>query len=186
MPALPAASWPGRLLLVRTNGGAECLFVEYTLNGAPQRIDDIDFLIETICANVPTIHWARLQESPPLFRDAKGHVLFLGDASHGMVPTPGQGATQAVEDAGVAADLLLKRVTTGGARSLAVPEVLPEVLREFESLRAERVRITSGPRTAIPVPQNAKSPTVMAGLSARITTTIRWLPDLGSNQGPAD
>ena len=111
-------------------------------SGAPS--PQCRWLIDTICANVPAIHWARLQESPPLFRDDKGHVLFLGDASHGMVPTLGQGATQAVEDACVAADLLLKRIAAGGARGRAVPdmrpEVLPGVLREFESLRAERVR----------------------------------------------
>ena len=35
-------------------------------------------------------------------------------------------------------------------------------------------------------PQNAKGPTVMAGPSARIATKIRWLPDQGSNLGPAD
>ena len=94
------------------------------------------WLIGTICANVAAIHWARLQESPPLYMDDKGHVLFLGDASHGMVPTLGQGATQAVEDACVAADLLVKRIAAAGPTAVSVPAVL----REFEQLRAERVR----------------------------------------------
>ena len=35
-------------------------------------------------------------------------------------------------------------------------------------------------------PPNAKSPTAMAGLSARTATKIGWLLDLDSNQGPAD
>jgi salicylate hydroxylase len=96
------------------------------------------WLIDTICANVSAIHWARLQESPPLYRDGNGHVLFLGDASHGMVPTLGQGATQAVEDACVAADLLTQRITSAGTESADL--VMPDVLREFEHLRAERIK----------------------------------------------
>ena len=103
-------------------------------SGAPSA--QCRWLIDTICANVAAIHWARLQESPPLYMDDKGHVLFLGDASHGMVPTLGQGATQAVEDACVAAELLVKRIAAVGPAAVSVPAVL----REFEQLRAERVR----------------------------------------------
>ena len=103
-------------------------------NGVPSA--QCRWLIDTICANVPAIHWARLQESPPLYADQNGHVLFLGDASHGMVPTLGQGATQAVEDACVAADLLTKHIAAAGADAAAVPALL----HEFEELRAERVR----------------------------------------------
>lgn len=33
-----------------------------------------------------------------MFGDSKGHVLCLGDSSHAMFPTLGQGATQAFED----------------------------------------------------------------------------------------
>lgn len=93
------------------------------------------WLIDRICANVDTIHWARLQESPPLYTDARGHVLYLGDAAHGMVPTLGQGATQAVEDACVAADLLIRRFS-GTADGAGVPAVLLEFVR----LREERIR----------------------------------------------
>ncbi|MBL8384753.1 MAG: FAD-dependent monooxygenase [Burkholderiales bacterium] len=103
-------------------------------HGAPS--PQCRWLIDTICANVGSIHWARLQESPPLYRDARGRVLFLGDASHGMVPTLGQGATQAVEDACVAADLLVKHHRAGALDSDAVPALL----EEFERLRAARVR----------------------------------------------
>ncbi len=95
------------------------------------------WLIDTICANVAAIHWARLQESPPLYRDGNGHVLFLGDASHGMVPTLGQGATQAVEDACLAADLLAQRIASADAGGVGL--AVPEALREFERLRADRV-----------------------------------------------
>lgn len=94
------------------------------------------WLIDQICGNVSSIHWARLQESPPLYCDQRGHVLYLGDASHGMVPTLGQGATQAVEDACVAADLLVKHLAGGNAAGAQVPGVLGEFMR----LREKRVR----------------------------------------------
>ena len=54
----------------------------------------------------PTMHWARMQEHDVLYADPVSNVLYLGDAAHGMVPTLGQGATQAIEDACVAADQL--------------------------------------------------------------------------------
>jgi salicylate hydroxylase len=100
-------------------------------NGKPSA--QCAWMIDQICANVSSIHWARLQESPPLYSDARGHVLYLGDASHGMVPTLGQGATQAVEDACVAADLLLKHFS-------GIAASVPDVLRQFMRLREERVR----------------------------------------------
>ena len=148
---------PNRLLAFRVPGNAIYLAGTFPIAAGaeiPESAKDADFLralytpqggtasaqcrwlIDTICANVPAIHWARLQESPPLYMDDKGHVLFLGDASHGMVPTLGQGATQAIEDACVAADLLLRQFADNNADSV----VVPALLREFECLRAERVR----------------------------------------------
>jgi salicylate hydroxylase len=56
------------------------------------------FLVDSICDRVDNIHWARIQEIPPVFGDTKGHVICLGDSSHAMFPTLGQGATQAFED----------------------------------------------------------------------------------------
>ncbi|MBE9190712.1 FAD-dependent monooxygenase [Gloeocapsopsis crepidinum LEGE 06123] len=57
-----------------------------------------EFLVTAICENIEQIHWARIQEIPPAFGDARGHILCLGDSSHAMFPTLGQGATQAFED----------------------------------------------------------------------------------------
>ena len=91
------------------------------------------WLIDQITANVPSIHWARLQESPPLYTDPRGRVLFLGDAAHGMVPTLGQGATQAIEDACVAGQLLTRRLAAPAA-------AVPEVTAEFARLREARIR----------------------------------------------
>lgn len=56
------------------------------------------FLVASICEHIDQIHWARIQEIPAAFGDARGHVLCLGDSSHAMFPTLGQGATQAFED----------------------------------------------------------------------------------------
>lgn len=57
-----------------------------------------EFLVTAICENIEQIHWARIQEIPPVYGDARGHILCIGDSSHAMFPTLGQGATQAFED----------------------------------------------------------------------------------------
>ncbi|MBE9606800.1 FAD-dependent monooxygenase [Acetobacteraceae bacterium H6797] len=54
------------------------------------------------------IHWARLQVSPLEREAANGRVLFLGDSAHAMVPTLGQGATQAIEDGTIAGTILAR------------------------------------------------------------------------------
>jgi salicylate hydroxylase len=71
-----------------------------------QPSDQARWLIDTICSHVPDTHWARMQEHDVLYADPAYNVLYLGDAAHGMVPTLGQGATQAVEDAAFAAGLI--------------------------------------------------------------------------------
>src|SRR4029077_5646367 len=78
-------------------------------------------------------HWARMQEHDLLYRAADCNVLYLGDAAHGMVPTLGQGATQAIEDAASAASLMTR----------CHDQVLCDVgrwLAEIEALRMERMR----------------------------------------------
>jgi salicylate hydroxylase len=60
-------------------------------------------------------------------------VLYLGDAAHGMVPTLGQGATQALEDASNAAALIAEHYRRG-QRSV------PGWLAEIEALRRDRMR----------------------------------------------
>jgi salicylate hydroxylase len=68
--------------------------------------DQARWLIDTICTYPEDMHWARMQEHDLLYADPHCHVLYLGDAAHGMVPTLGQGATQAIEDAALAADVI--------------------------------------------------------------------------------
>jgi salicylate hydroxylase len=59
------------------------------------------------------MHWARLQEHEMRYAEPDANVLYLGDAAHGMVPTLGQGATQAIEDACVAASRIARAWNTG-------------------------------------------------------------------------
>ena len=68
-----------------------------------------------------------------LYRAADCNVLYLGDAAHGMVPTLGQGATQALEDAANAAALITQRYNAGNRD-------VGRWLEQIEALRAERMR----------------------------------------------
>jgi salicylate hydroxylase len=91
------------------------------------------WLIDTLCANIGAIHWARLQETEAGYRDGNAPLLYLGDAAHGMVPTLGQGATQAIEDGCVAAALIASRLAAGSRD-------VDEWLRAFDAARSERIR----------------------------------------------
>jgi salicylate hydroxylase len=54
-----------------------------------------------------------MQEHDALYCAADCDVLYLGDAAHGMVPTLGQGATQALEDAASAATIISQNYLAG-------------------------------------------------------------------------
>jgi 2-polyprenyl-6-methoxyphenol hydroxylase-like FAD-dependent oxidoreductase len=95
--------------------------------------DQARWLIDTICSNVADTHWARMQEHEVLYHAADCNVLYLGDSAHGMVPTLGQGASQALEDAANAAVLITQRYNSG-SRDVA------GWLTEFEALRKDRMR----------------------------------------------
>ncbi len=70
------------------------------------------YLVREIERNVDRIHWARLQDGTTRF-DAGEGVLLVGDSAHPMVPTLGQGATQAVEDACVVVDEVRRALIAG-------------------------------------------------------------------------
>jgi salicylate hydroxylase len=91
------------------------------------------WLIDTVCQNAADTHWARMQEHTLLYRADGCNVLYLGDAAHGMVPTLGQGATQALEDAANAAALITQRYQAD-MRDVA------GWLADIEALRQERMR----------------------------------------------
>jgi salicylate hydroxylase len=110
----------------------DALRAAYTPAGALPG-DQARWLIDQLCGNVAETHWARMQEHGVLYRAADCNVLYLGDAAHGMVPTLGQGATQAIEDSACAAALITLRHRQG--RRDAAQWVM-----EFEALREDRVR----------------------------------------------
>jgi salicylate hydroxylase len=111
---------------------AEALRRYYTPAGAVPGAQ-CAWLVDTLCANAGAIHWARLQETEAGYRDGDAPLLYLGDAAHGMVPTLGQGATQAIEDGCVAAALIAGRLEAGSRDVI-------EWLRAFDAARSERIR----------------------------------------------
>ena len=74
------------------------------------------YLIASVVRHAETIHWARLQDGAVTFSGTPG-VLLVGDAAHPMVPTLGQGATQACEDACVTVDEIVSALSAGGSLS---------------------------------------------------------------------
>jgi 2-polyprenyl-6-methoxyphenol hydroxylase-like FAD-dependent oxidoreductase len=92
----------------------------------------VAFMVEHIVRNTERIHWARLQEGELVYAHPSRRVLALGDAAHPMVPTLGQGATQAVEDACATARVVLDAVRD------ATP--LDEIPDAIAALRTARVR----------------------------------------------
>jgi salicylate hydroxylase len=109
----------------------DALRAAYTPPGRPLS-DQARWLVDTICANVTDTHWARMQEHDALYADPKRHVLYLGDAAHGMVPTLGQGATQAIEDAATAAALIMREWDAGQRNPR-------QWLQSIEALRRARI-----------------------------------------------
>ncbi|QPF89306.1 FAD-dependent monooxygenase [Bradyrhizobium commune] len=110
----------------------DTLRATYTPQHAPVS-DQAGWLIDQLAGNVADTHWARMQEHDALYRAADCNVLYLGDAAHGMVPTLGQGATQAIEDAACAAALIAMR-HQAGQRDAA------RWCQEIEALRRDRMR----------------------------------------------
>lgn len=104
----------------------------YTPAGGPPSAQ-CAFMIDAICSHVADIHWARLQEAPAEFCDSNRRILLLGDAAHPMVPTLGQGATQAIEDACVAAAELCAAFADAADGSIA------GALERIEQRRRARV-----------------------------------------------
>ena len=100
------------------------------------------------------IHWARLQDGTVRYAGETG-VMLVGDSAHPMVPTLGQGATQAIEDACVAVDEVSRALDAGDPL-----EVVPE---RVEKRRLDRVRFVvefsreaSDTMFAAPTPSSAR------------------------------
>lgn len=126
-----------RLLSFRVPGGAVYIAGTFPLPGDGRIPDDmrtaaaqraiftppdappcpaVAWMLDKAEVHLDDIHWARSATAPLLRHDPSGRALFLGDAAQAMVPTLGQGATQAVECGLVAARVLR---AGGGAREVA-------------------------------------------------------------------
>ncbi|CAN5393794.1 FAD-dependent monooxygenase [soil metagenome] len=92
----------------------------------------MQWLLDSLCGELADGHWARMQESEVRFTEPDTGVLYLGDSAHGMAPTLGQGATQAMEDACVAA-LIMERELQAGRSDVRA------LLTAIESARAGRI-----------------------------------------------
>jgi salicylate hydroxylase len=102
----------------------------------------VAWILDRAAAQENDLHWARLQVSPLLRGDESGRVLLLGDAAQAMVPTLGQGATQAIEDGVIAASILRKG---GGVKAIAAArDARVEFVRDF-SLEATDTMLGADP-----------------------------------------
>ncbi|WP_439596009.1 FAD-dependent oxidoreductase [Falsiroseomonas sp.] len=91
--------------------------------------DAVAWMLGQIDRHVAQIHWARSAIVPVLRHALEGRALFLGDAAQAMVPTLGQGATQAVECGVVAARVL--RAGGNAAAVAAARDARVEFVRQF-------------------------------------------------------
>jgi salicylate hydroxylase len=96
-------------------------------DGAP--CPAVAWMLDRIAAHLPDIHWARSATVPVLRHALGGRALFLGDAAQAMVPTLGQGATQAVECGVVAARVL--RAGGDAAAVAAARDARVDFVRDF-------------------------------------------------------
>ncbi|MFC7400567.1 FAD-dependent oxidoreductase [Chelatococcus sp. GCM10030263] len=108
----------------------EFLRAAYTPADGPPS-PEVAYLLDAIERYADRIHWARLQEGGVAYGREPG-ILLVGDSAHPMVPTLGQGATQACEDACVVVDEV--------KLALAEHRPLATVAERVEQRRAERVR----------------------------------------------
>lgn len=90
------------------------------------------WLVDAVCDPEANLHWARLQESEVRIMEPDANVLYLGDSSHGMVPTLGQGATQAIEGSSTALTVIRNLVAAGNFQPRDWLEAIAEA-------RAERI-----------------------------------------------
>ncbi|KAK8232708.1 hypothetical protein HDK77DRAFT_44726 [Phyllosticta capitalensis] len=72
---------------------------EASLDEVEKAFDVFPRWVTSIFQHSPAIGLWQLRDLDPLERWHRGRVILIGDASHAMLPTQGQGASQSVEDA---------------------------------------------------------------------------------------
>jgi len=133
-------------------------------------------LLEGACAAAARsgLHWSRLQESDMVWCDPSARVLYLGDAGHAMVPTLGQGATMAIEDAAA----WIAQMRAAGSRDA------PTLVARYGASRTQRlqfVRTFSWQASDVITPDRFSLAAVSAKSGAEYRASFRRLyePDLG-------
>ncbi|GKT55903.1 zeaxanthin epoxidase [Colletotrichum tofieldiae] len=75
----------------------------WTTKGDPQRLRDTFEVFPTwakaVFKNCTEVGLWQLRDMDPLETWHRGRTIIIGDAAHPMLPTQGQGASQAIEDA---------------------------------------------------------------------------------------
>ncbi|MEU7767946.1 FAD-dependent monooxygenase [Nocardia sp. NPDC049190] len=129
-PAGRAATW---------QGGKEELLRRYA-HWAPEVRACLERTEESAIVAVPA------QDRPPLAQWGRGRVTLLGDAAHPMLPSLGQGANAAIEDAVVLADVLRRSLDPVAS------------LRRYERLRADRTAMVVNASAALAKLEQTTSP----------------------------
>jgi salicylate hydroxylase len=118
-------------LMAEKRAAAAALQRAYIPSSGPT-LEVCKLLVEATREQLHTLHWSRMQQIPTYFRDGGGRVLLVGDSAHAMVPTLGQGATQAIED-GCAFVALFARKAADGEIDV------PRLTATYEELRSDRI-----------------------------------------------
>ena len=127
----------------------------------------VEWLVENIVEHSASIHWARMQEQEILYADASAPILYVGDAAHGMIPTLGQGASQAIEDACAIGDLILSEIERGNRN-------IRSWLAGVEASRTDRMRfVMDFSRDA--------SDTLLQDVDVVASTLMKMEPEFQSN-----
>ena len=86
----------------------------WTTKGDPKDLlngfKDFPDWCKRLFSHAPELGLWQLRDLDPLSTWTRGKVILIGDAAHAMLPTQGQGASQAVEDAVCSCFLLSFRI----------------------------------------------------------------------------
>ncbi|GHP08837.1 hypothetical protein PPROV_000757400 [Pycnococcus provasolii] len=162
--------------IARTSEAMRALF---TPKSGESSLDEIGrFVLDSVVEHADEMHWERFQEVLPRMLDDKGQVLLLGDAAHAFCPSLGQGANMAIEDACVAASMLLSGVKQGASASQIAAAIaarrLPRVTRvgELSAYHAEHLEGPGGCEVAM---QREANEWLGEGDNGVWRSSLRWL-----------